>query len=78
VASGSNAEKLEPEGLNGTNRLDLYVCANEARRQAVLVAHLDNLGKGASGAAVQNLRLMLGLPETAALELASHRLFVPW
>ena len=44
-----------------TNRLDLYVWANEPRRQAVLVARLDNLGKGASGAAVQNLRLMLDL-----------------
>jgi N-acetyl-gamma-glutamyl-phosphate reductase len=61
VAVGSTADKLEPEALNGTNRLDLYVCANEARRHAVLVAQLDNLGKGASGAAVQNLRLMLDL-----------------
>jgi N-acetyl-gamma-glutamyl-phosphate reductase len=61
VAVGRKAEKLEPEALNGTNRLDLYVCANERHRHAVLVAHLDNLGKGASGAAVQNLRLMLDL-----------------
>jgi N-acetyl-gamma-glutamyl-phosphate reductase len=61
VAPGSRADKLEPEALNGTNRLDLYVCANEARRHAVLIAQLDNLGKGASGAAVQNLRLMLDL-----------------
>ena len=53
--------KLEPEALNDTNRLELSVYANEARRQAVLVARLDNLGKGASGAAVQNLGLMLGL-----------------
>ena len=53
--------KLEPEALNGTNDLELRVFANEARRQAVLVARLDNLGKGASGAAVQNLELMLGL-----------------
>jgi N-acetyl-gamma-glutamyl-phosphate reductase len=52
---------LEPEALNDTNRLELGVYANEARRQAVLVARLDNLGKGASGAAVQNLSLMLGL-----------------
>jgi N-acetyl-gamma-glutamyl-phosphate reductase len=59
VAAGTRADKLEPEALNGTNRLDLYVCANEARRHAVLVAQLDSLGKGASGAAVQNLRLML-------------------
>ncbi|HVH79468.1 MAG TPA: N-acetyl-gamma-glutamyl-phosphate reductase, partial [Stellaceae bacterium] len=53
--------KLEPEALNDTNKLELAVYANEARRQAVLVARLDNLGKGASGAAVQNLQLMLGL-----------------
>ena len=53
--------KLEPQALNETNKLELSVHANEARRQAVLVARLDNLGKGASGAAVQNLRLMLGL-----------------
>jgi N-acetyl-gamma-glutamyl-phosphate reductase len=53
--------KLEPEALNDTNKMELSVHANEARRQAVLVARLDNLGKGASGAAVQNLQLMLGL-----------------
>jgi len=53
--------KLEPQALNDTNRLELSVYANEGRRQAVLVARLDNLGKGASGAAVQNLSLMLGL-----------------
>ena len=55
--------KLEPEALNDTNLLDLYVFASDKYRQAVLVARLDNLGKGASGAAVQNMRLMLGLPE---------------
>jgi N-acetyl-gamma-glutamyl-phosphate reductase len=60
VAEGGDG-KLEPEALNDTNRLELHVYANEARRQAVLVARLDNLGKGASGAAVQNLSLMLGL-----------------
>ncbi|MCA0424839.1 MAG: N-acetyl-gamma-glutamyl-phosphate reductase [Proteobacteria bacterium] len=53
--------KLEAEALNDTNRMELRVFGNEARRQAVLVARLDNLGKGASGAAVQNLKLMLGL-----------------
>jgi N-acetyl-gamma-glutamyl-phosphate reductase len=53
--------KLEPEALNDTNKMELSVHANEARRQAVLVARLDNLGKGASGAAVQNLQLMLEL-----------------
>ena len=54
------AARLEPESLNGTNELEIHVIANEARRQAVLVAKFDNLGKGASGAAVQNLELMLG------------------
>jgi N-acetyl-gamma-glutamyl-phosphate reductase len=53
--------KLEPEALNDTDRLELFVHANEKYRQAVLVARLDNLGKGASGAAVQNIALMLGL-----------------
>jgi N-acetyl-gamma-glutamyl-phosphate reductase len=53
--------KLEPEGLNETNMLELYVFGSEKYHQAVLVARLDNLGKGASGAAVQNMRLMLGL-----------------
>jgi N-acetyl-gamma-glutamyl-phosphate reductase len=47
--------------LNDTNKMELRVYANEDSRQAVLVARLDNLGKGASGAAVQNLKLMLGL-----------------
>jgi N-acetyl-gamma-glutamyl-phosphate reductase len=55
--------RLEPEALNDTNMLELYVFASEQHRQALLVARLDNLGKGASGAAVQNMRLMLGLPE---------------
>jgi N-acetyl-gamma-glutamyl-phosphate reductase len=58
---------LEPEALNGSNRLELFVFANDAARQALLVARLDNLGKGASGAAVQNLNLMLGLAEDAGL-----------
>jgi N-acetyl-gamma-glutamyl-phosphate reductase len=53
--------KLEPEALNDTDCLELMVHANEKYRQAVLVARLDNLGKGASGAAVQNIALMLGL-----------------
>lgn len=55
--------KLEPEALNGTDRMELSVHINEKHRQAVLVARLDNLGKGASGAAVQNIGLMLGLHE---------------
>ena len=70
VASLKECESLktlDPEGLNGTNRLKLFVFGSEEGRQARLVAQLDNLGKGASGAAVQNLNLMLGLPEAAGL-----------
>jgi len=55
--------RIEPEALNDSNRLELYVFASDPQRQAVLVARLDNLGKGASGAAVQNMRLMLGLAD---------------
>lgn len=51
------------------DRMDLYVFASRDGKQARLVAVLDNLGKGASGAAVQNLNLMAGLPETAGLRL---------
>ncbi len=59
---------LDAELLKNTNRLKLYVFGNEARAQARLVAVLDNLGKGAAGAAVQNLNVMLGLPEQTGLE----------
>lgn len=58
---------LDPEGLNGTNRLKLFVFGSDASGQARLVALLDNLGKGASGAAVQNLNIALGLKENAGL-----------
>jgi N-acetyl-gamma-glutamyl-phosphate reductase len=61
VVPAEASGKIEAESLNGTNALELRVFANAAQRQAVLVAKLDNLGKGASGAAVQNLELMLGL-----------------
>jgi N-acetyl-gamma-glutamyl-phosphate reductase len=58
---------LDPEGLNGTNEARLYVFANQAEGHVVLAALLDNLGKGASGQAVQNLNLMLGRPEDEGL-----------
>ncbi|MBV9637410.1 MAG: N-acetyl-gamma-glutamyl-phosphate reductase [Methylobacteriaceae bacterium] len=61
VEEAMASARLDAEALNDTDDLELRVYANEARRQAVLVARLDNLGKGASGAAVQNLRLMFGL-----------------
>jgi N-acetyl-gamma-glutamyl-phosphate reductase len=60
VMDSEDATRIEPESLNGTNDIEIHVFANEARRQALLVAKFDNLGKGASGAAVQNLMLMLG------------------
>jgi N-acetyl-gamma-glutamyl-phosphate reductase len=68
LREASTLETLDPEGLNGTNRMTLYVFSSEDGTQVRLVALLDNLGKGASGAAVQNLNLMLGLPETSGLE----------
>jgi N-acetyl-gamma-glutamyl-phosphate reductase len=56
---------LDPEGLNDTNRMKLFVFGHD--EEARLVALLDNLGKGASGAAVQNLNIALGLEESAGL-----------
>ena len=61
------AKTLDAEIFAGTNGLTLYVFANEKAQQARVVAAFDNLGKGASGAAVQNMNIMLGLPETAGL-----------
>jgi N-acetyl-gamma-glutamyl-phosphate reductase len=52
--------RLDALALNGSDDMEVFVFANEARRHAVLVARLDNLGKGASGAAAQNLDLMIG------------------
>lgn len=61
VQPATDDGKLEPQALNGTNKMELRVYANMDYHHAVLVARLDNLGKGASGAAVQNLRIMLGI-----------------
>jgi len=58
---------VNPEAANGTNELHLHVFANEAERQVVVMAVLDNLGKGASGQAVQNMNLMLGFDPAAGL-----------
>jgi len=58
---------IEPEALNGTNIVRLHVFGDRGGEQVRLVAMLDNLGKGASGAAVQNLNIMLGLDETIGL-----------
>ena len=61
VEAPTDDGKLEPTALNDTNRMELRVYRNMDYSHAVLVARLDNLGKGASGAAVQNLKLMLGI-----------------
>jgi N-acetyl-gamma-glutamyl-phosphate reductase len=60
---------LAPTACNDTNRIDLFVFGND--RQILLAARLDNLGKGASGAAVQNLNIMLGVEETTGLDAQS-------
>lgn len=61
------AKTLDAEILAGSNALALYVFANEKTAQTRVVAVFDNLGKGAGGAAVQNLNIMLGFPETTGL-----------
>lgn len=60
-AQTDNPAVLDPQTLNGTNTLELFVYPAADGERAVLAARLDNLGKGAGGAAVQNLELMLGL-----------------
>ena len=60
VMESDDSARIEPESLNGTNDIEIHVFANQAHRHALLVAKFDNLGKGASGAATQNLMLMLG------------------
>jgi N-acetyl-gamma-glutamyl-phosphate reductase len=67
AGAGGYVASLDPEALNGSNRMKLFVFGAAGGDQARLVALLDNLGKGASGAAVQNLNLMLGLEEGAGL-----------
>ena len=60
---------LPIEAVGATDRLDLFLFGNDDSGQARLIAALDNLGKGAAGAAVQNLNILAGLPETAGLRL---------
>lgn len=61
VQAAPPSGRLDALALKDTNQMELRVFGNESYRHAVLVARLDNLGKGASGAAVQNLKLMLGI-----------------
>ena len=61
VEPATDDGKLDALALNDSNKLEIRVFANQEARHAVVIARLDNLGKGASGAAVQNIQLMLGL-----------------
>ncbi|GHF51847.1 N-acetyl-gamma-glutamyl-phosphate reductase [Deinococcus metalli] len=61
VDRAATPEIVDPQALNGTNDLEIFVYASADGERALLAARLDNLGKGAGGAAVQNLTLMLGL-----------------
>lgn len=67
LAEAAEMKTLDAEELKNTDRMKLYVFGNEARSQVRLAAVLDNLGKGAAGAAVQNLNLMMGWKETEGL-----------
>ena len=67
LQDNAGSTRVGAEYLNDTNYVDLYVFANDTRGQVLLVSVLDNLGKGASGAAVQNMNLMLGKPEDLGL-----------
>jgi N-acetyl-gamma-glutamyl-phosphate reductase len=67
LAEAQAKKTLDAEELKNSNGLKIYVFGNEARRQARVVAVLDNLGKGAAGACVQNLNVMMGWPETRGL-----------
>ncbi|MCB2111510.1 MAG: N-acetyl-gamma-glutamyl-phosphate reductase [Defluviimonas sp.] len=67
VPAAAHEPRVWPEALNGSNRAELSVHGNAATGSATVIAVLDNLGKGSSGAAVQNLNLMLGLDEGAGL-----------
>ncbi len=67
LSDAAQMDNIDPEGLNGSNMLNIYVFANDKNEQAVVCAQLDNLGKGASGQAIQNLNLMADLDPTTGL-----------
>ncbi len=69
LKESASLKKLDPEELNGTNKMKLFVFGNEEAKQARLVALLDNLGKGASAQAVQCLNIMLGIDEGIGVDL---------
>lgn len=69
LEESASLKGLDPEGLNGTNNLKLFVFGSEKYGQARLVALLDNLGKGASAQAVQCMNIMIGVDEGLGVEL---------
>jgi N-acetyl-gamma-glutamyl-phosphate reductase len=69
LGGGLDVAALDIEQVGATDRLELFVFGDEKAGQARLIAALDNLGKGAAGAAVQNMNILAGLPETAGLRL---------
>jgi N-acetyl-gamma-glutamyl-phosphate reductase len=69
LSADERSRDVDPQHLNNTNRMRLHVFGNDAKGQALLLAIYDNLGKGASGAAVQNLNLMIGADESAGVDL---------
>lgn len=71
LAEGADTQRLDPQALNGSNQLRLAVFSQPRTSQVLLTAVFDNLGKGAAGAAVQNLGLMLGLPTVQRMEPAA-------
>ncbi|AHC73640.1 N-acetyl-gamma-glutamyl-phosphate reductase [Candidatus Endolissoclinum faulkneri L5] len=64
-------QELNPQALNGTNLMEIFVLSDDNTRRAVITARLDNLGKGSSGAAVQNMNLLLGIPEDASISMSA-------
>ena len=67
VERAAMGDRIDPQRLNNTNRMELTVDGALETGATVLIAVLDNLGKGASGAAVQNLNMLLGLDEALGL-----------
>ncbi|WP_316861901.1 N-acetyl-gamma-glutamyl-phosphate reductase [uncultured Cohaesibacter sp.] len=70
LQAAGRLEAITPERLNGTNSLHIHVHGNDETGQAVILAVYDNLGKGASGAAIQNMNIMMGIDETTGLVAA--------
>ncbi|ART92979.1 N-acetyl-gamma-glutamyl-phosphate reductase [Zymomonas mobilis] len=69
LSESQDMTQIEIEHCANSDRMELFVFGNESTGQILLVAALDNLGKGAAGAAVQNINLMSGCPETSGLKL---------